>query len=134
MDLHLDVFDGNLDALNSENVARHLLEDVITSLEMQALVAPSALTYDGGTKPNEGGVTAFAVITESHVACHTWPKRRFAQVNVSSCRAFDVDPVVKIVQAVYGGHVEKHLLSCGLDFARSRGMAGVVPDEEKTDA
>ncbi|HEY1958265.1 MAG TPA: S-adenosylmethionine decarboxylase [Polyangiaceae bacterium] len=37
--------------------------------------------------PGEGGVTGLYLLTESHVACHTYPETRTATFNLYCCRA-----------------------------------------------
>jgi S-adenosylmethionine decarboxylase len=37
--------------------------------------------------PGEGGVTGLLLLTESHLACHTFPERGFAAFNLYCCRA-----------------------------------------------
>jgi S-adenosylmethionine decarboxylase len=36
--------------------------------------------------PGEGGVTGLAMLTESHLACHTYPEFRVAAFNLYCCR------------------------------------------------
>src|SRR5512145_2926894 len=36
--------------------------------------------------PGEGGVTGLLLLTESHLACHTFPERGFAAFNLYCCR------------------------------------------------
>jgi S-adenosylmethionine decarboxylase len=36
--------------------------------------------------PGEGGATGFAMLTESHLACHTYPEFRVATFNLYCCR------------------------------------------------
>jgi S-adenosylmethionine decarboxylase len=36
--------------------------------------------------PGEGGVTGLQLLTESHLACHTFPERGFAAFNLYCCR------------------------------------------------
>ena len=36
--------------------------------------------------PGEGGVTGLAALTESHLACHTYPEHRTATFNLYCCR------------------------------------------------
>jgi len=36
--------------------------------------------------PGEGGVTGLALLTESHLACHTYPEFRVAAFNLYCCR------------------------------------------------
>ncbi len=36
--------------------------------------------------PGEGGVTGLLLLTESHLACHTFPERAFAAFDLYCCR------------------------------------------------
>jgi S-adenosylmethionine decarboxylase len=36
--------------------------------------------------PGEGGITGLLLLTESHLACHTFPERGFAAFNLYCCR------------------------------------------------
>ena len=36
--------------------------------------------------PGEGGVTGLAALTESHLACHTYPEHQLATFNLYCCR------------------------------------------------
>lgn len=38
------------------------------------------------TFPDPGGVTGLLLLTESHLACHTFPERGFAAFNLYCCR------------------------------------------------
>jgi len=40
------------------------------------------------------GITAYVLLSESHISIHTWPEHRFAIVDVLSCSSFDVDALV----------------------------------------
>ena len=37
--------------------------------------------------PSPGGVTGMALLSESHLACHTYPEHRLATINLYCCRA-----------------------------------------------
>jgi S-adenosylmethionine decarboxylase len=42
--------------------------------------------------PGPGGVTGLLLLTESHLACHTFPERGFAAFNLYCCRPRDEWP------------------------------------------
>ena len=42
--------------------------------------------------PGEGGATGLAMLTESHLACHTYPEFRVATFNLYCCRERPVWP------------------------------------------
>jgi S-adenosylmethionine decarboxylase len=37
--------------------------------------------------PSPGGVTGMALLSESHLTCHTYPEHRLATINLYCCRA-----------------------------------------------
>ena len=37
--------------------------------------------------PEPGGITGFALLSESHLACHTYPEYGLATINLYCCRA-----------------------------------------------
>ena len=45
-----------------------------------------------------GGVTGVTIWTESHCSFHSWPKFRFFSLDIYSCKEFDIDLAIKIVQ------------------------------------
>lgn len=54
---------------------------------------------------DEGGVTAFGILSTSHVAIHTWPLQEYFKLNVYSCKNFDQKLIREIVKwAIPGEH------------------------------
>lgn len=66
--------------LRDESVLRFLLGEVIEDL--------SLITIDSiwHKFPGEGGVTGLVALTESHLACHTYPEYGTATFNLYCCR------------------------------------------------
>lgn len=67
-------------ALRDEAVIRRLLECVIADLGLKS-VGEVWHKFSG-----EGGVTGLIALTESHLACHTYPEHRTATFNLYCCR------------------------------------------------
>lgn len=67
-------------ALRSEDVIRSVLDSVVNDL---GLIAVGAVwhKFEG-----EGGVTGMIALTESHLACHTYPEYGIATINLYCCR------------------------------------------------
>jgi S-adenosylmethionine decarboxylase len=68
------------DALRDESLLRAILERIISELGLQAI---DAVWH---TFPGEGGVTGMALLTESHLTCHTYPEHQTATFNLYCCR------------------------------------------------
>ena len=69
------------------------MSGLIEDLNMTPLVEPKAVRDN--TKDNEG-ITAFSIITTSHIVLHTWetimPYK--LQLDVYSCKGFSIDTVI----------------------------------------
>lgn len=66
--------------LRSETVIRGVLQRVIDDLELRPI--DSVWHKFAG----EGGVTGLIALTESHLACHTYPEHGTATFNLYCCR------------------------------------------------
>lgn len=69
------------DALTSVDVLGGLFARVIEELGLKALHEPAWHVF-----PDPGGVTGFVMLTESHLACHTYPEHGIAAINLYCCR------------------------------------------------
>jgi S-adenosylmethionine decarboxylase len=58
-----------------------LFEELVVLLELKVIGTPQWHVF-----PEPGGVTGLALLSESHLAIHTFPERGFAALNVYSCR------------------------------------------------
>lgn len=68
------------DALRDENAIRSILSRVIDDLGLRS-IGSVWHKFDG-----EGGVTGLIALTESHLACHTYPEYGTATFNLYCCR------------------------------------------------
>jgi S-adenosylmethionine decarboxylase len=69
------------DALRDVARLAELFSRVIDELQLKPLHDPAWHVF-----PGEGGITGFVMLTESHLACHTYPEHRIATVNLYCCR------------------------------------------------
>ncbi len=60
---------------------RSLLDAVITDLGLKPVAEPLWHKF-----PGEGGVTGLVLLSESHLACHTYPEFGVATINLYCCR------------------------------------------------
>ncbi len=67
--------------LRNEDVLRSTFADVICDLGLKTI---DAIWYKF---PGEGGVTGLTALTESHLACHTYPEHGTATFNLYCCRS-----------------------------------------------
>ena len=70
----------SVDALRDETVLRGLFDRVIGDLGLKSVESV------WHKFPGEGGVTGMALLTESHLTCHTYPEHQTATFNLYCCR------------------------------------------------
>ncbi|MGB9179583.1 MAG: S-adenosylmethionine decarboxylase, partial [Pyrinomonadaceae bacterium] len=75
------------EALRDVELLRALLKRVMAELKLRAV--GKMLLYKF---PEPGGVTALVLLSESHLACHTYPEHGIATFNLYCCRARPVWP------------------------------------------
>ena len=67
--------------LTDEPLIRSLCDRVIVDLELKVVADPLCHQF-----PPPGGVTALYLLSESHLACHTYPEYSLATFNLYCCR------------------------------------------------
>jgi S-adenosylmethionine decarboxylase len=70
------------DDLRDVDRLRAVFERVIAELSLQVVGEPLWRKF-----PSPGGVTGMALLTESHLTCHTYPEFAVATFNLYCCRA-----------------------------------------------
>jgi S-adenosylmethionine decarboxylase len=66
--------------LRDEPLLRAVFDSIIADLGLKAI---DSIWHKF---PGEGGVTGLVALTESHLACHTYPEHRTATFNLYCCR------------------------------------------------
>jgi len=66
--------------LRDENAIRSVMSGVIADLGLRS-IGSVWHKFEG-----EGGVTGLVALTESHLACHTYPEHQTATFNLYCCR------------------------------------------------
>lgn len=66
--------------LRDESVLREIFARIVDDLSLKVIDSVWK------TFPGEGGVTGLIALTESHLACHTYPEHRIATFNLYCCR------------------------------------------------
>ncbi|KAA5545979.1 S-adenosylmethionine decarboxylase [Roseiconus nitratireducens] len=67
--------------LTDLRLIRSICETIVDGLGVNLVAAPLCHVF-----PPPGGVTALYLLSESHLACHTYPEHRFATFNLYCCR------------------------------------------------
>jgi S-adenosylmethionine decarboxylase len=70
------------ESLRDLSVLKMIFARVISDLGLKTIGEPGWHKFGG-----EGGVTGLAMLTESHLACHTYPEHETATFNLYCCRS-----------------------------------------------
>lgn len=77
----IDASECSPSALADASLLRALCDEVIGSLELHVVGEPLWHHF-----PGPGGLTGLYLLSESHLACHTWPETGTATFNLFCCR------------------------------------------------
>ncbi len=77
----VEAFGCNAASLRDGGVLRALCERIIAELDLHVMGQPLWQQF-----PAPGGVTGMYLLSESHLACHTWPEHGTASFNLFTCR------------------------------------------------
>jgi S-adenosylmethionine decarboxylase len=117
MHLIFDGFGANHETLQSEDAIYRILDQYPSRIGMTKVAPPQVFRYVG-SKPEDWGVSGFVVIAESHISIHTFPERRYANIDIFSCRDFDPELAIKeLKQSFQFTDIRTHLLMRGLQDA-----------------
>lgn len=82
MEWIVEAFDCDVDRLRDLELVTQLCDRVVVDLGLNVLGDPLTHRF-----PNPAGVTALYMLSESHLACHTYPEFCLATFNLYCCRA-----------------------------------------------
>ena len=130
------VFDGSgcpVSRLDDLSRLYTLLERLPDRIHMTKIMPPYVFRH-GSPGSAEEGLSGFVLIAESHISMHTFPFRRFVNVDIFSCEDFDVEDTLHALREEFQPQsVEWKLLDRGREFpkhlARSR---AVVAHDRRT--
>lgn len=77
----IEAFDCDAEKLRDVSALRGVFARVTEDLGLKTVGEPLWHKFGG-----EGGVTGLVMLTESHLACHTYPEYRTATFNLYCCR------------------------------------------------
>jgi S-adenosylmethionine decarboxylase len=77
----IDAAGCSLECLRDLATLRDLCQSIITDLDLCVIGQPIWHPF-----PGPGGVTGLYLLTESHLACHTYPETGVATFNLYCCR------------------------------------------------
>ena len=123
--LTLDLHGCDKKKLADREFIYNLLDELPSIIGMHKISMPQVSHFIGNPMGNknsfdQGGVSAFVLIAESHITIHTFAMQGSAFIDIFSCKHFDVDKAIDyLVKKFSAKKVEKNLFDRGLEFPKS---------------
>ena len=127
------VYDGYgcpSDRLGNLSSLYQLLEGLPERIQMTKIMPPYVLRHTD--EKGLEGLSGFVLIAESHISIHTFPSRKFVNVDIFSCNNFDVgDALGELKSAFTPRRVDWKLLDRGLEFPKHIGPSRELMNRER---
>lgn len=121
MHLAIDGYAADPRVLEDRELLYRFLESYPSALGMTRITEPQVLVYHG-KRAEEWGLSGFVIIAESHISVHTFPVLGYINVDLFSCKNFDVEKALQDVQSFFSlKEVKCWTLERGLDALKARG-------------
>ena len=131
MHLTVDGYGGSAEALADKRVIRAFLESYPDRIGMTRIAPPHITAYEADN-PEDSGISGFVLIAESHISIHTFPRRRFAWVDVFSCKGFESQPALDFISHTFQlERMETRMLERGFEFPPRVASSAVVSSQER---
>ena len=115
MHLLIDGYGADPERLWDQSFLRNFLDEYPVRLGMTKITDPKVLRYNAPVE-SDSGITGFVVIAESHISVHTFPHRRYVNIDIFSCKSFDSEKALREVQDIFGlQRVKSWLVDRGLE-------------------
>ncbi len=111
----LEMYDCPAEVIND-------LEHVRTAVRDAAKAARSTLLHESAHSFEPQGVTALALLAESHISVHTWPELGYVAADIFTCgeHARPEQACVHLARALESGHHEVQHLERGVAAPAAR--------------
>ena len=129
MHLAIDGYGSPAELLSNPEIVLGFLDKFPERIAMTKISEPSVQVYRGPV-PQDWGVSGFVIIAESHISVHTFPDRNYLNVDVFSCKEFDLNNAKHQVQAMFQiEKLEAWVLDRGLEHLQPENASKVVESE-----
>ena len=130
MHLLIDGHNGNSEILQNQTLISKFLEELPNEIGMVKLIDPQVNKYEGKSS-QDWGISGFVIIAESHISVHTFPSRKYINIDVFSCKNFDVKKTISQVKSYFKlENVKYWTIDRGIDLTPQKEFNPVRPIKE----
>jgi len=95
--LIIDGYSNSKEILQDEQFLVNWLENYPSRIGMTKISPPYVITY-AGPDSQDWGISGFIFIAESHISVHTFVERSYVNIDLFSCKNFDVEKAIRDFQ------------------------------------
>ena len=125
--LIVDCTGCDINSISNAELISDFMDHIIKLLGMKKLIDPVVVECDGSVnKWDKGGVSAFAMIAESHISIHTFPQAGLLSADIFSCKPFDVELALGNFTEVFSPTaIKKNILKREVQIVREKELMEV---------
>ena len=129
MHLVIDGFGGDTAMMEDPDAIYRFLDEYPDAIGMTKITPPYVYTY-AGQGPEDVGLSGFVLIAESHISVHTFPRRRYINIDVFSCKEFDTQRALDDITERFSlESVRSWTLDRGLEYSDPAVAAKAVAEQ-----
>lgn len=115
----IDLYDCDETASLDMNIIFRFLDSLPNYIDMIKIMPPHVVIWND-KNPLDSGISAFVMISTSHISLHSFPHRNgFISADVYSCKPFDTQEVIsRFVDTFKAKKVELNVVERGFQFSR----------------
>lgn len=98
--------------LDDAQAVREWFVGLAERMEVVLVNGPTIISFKDSGMP-EAGLSAFAIIAESHLAWHSWPEKAYLMAEITSCKPFDARQARAYTVNYF--HIEESSCFCVVD-------------------
>ncbi len=115
--LLLDLYECKQGACDDLGLCYEFLEQIVEALKVQPQSPPFIFRTDGKRFPDKAGLSGWIPLVESGVQLHTLTVKDFISIDVYSCQAFEVEPIMAFVRAFFAPkRMDHQFIERGTDY------------------
>ena len=129
--LTLELYGCPNNLLEDMNLMVDFLDSMPNQIGMTKIMPPYVFKYSG-LVPEDWGLSGIVIIAESHIACHSFPSKGLLTFDIFSCKEFDVDLTIGIVEKYFKPtKMDSHLIMRGREFPRSPARSTEILERDR---
>lgn len=135
--LTMDLYGCDKEKLTDSAFMENLLRELPSMIGMTRISEPQVHAFSSnptGKKDSfdQGGISAFVLIAESHITIHTFVAQQSAFVDIFSCKSFSMKKAENFLMKAFGSKkAEKNLFSRGLEFPKNITIVNDIVQHER---